>query len=79
MTPELSKEQRQAVEESHGAPVEFVDPTTKVHYVLMRVEMYERLKRVLDFGEPSEAEEKAMLHEFGKLAGWDKEDSEGLI
>jgi hypothetical protein len=46
MTPKLTDDQRQAIEERGGTPVYVVDPTTDASYVLLRAEKYERLKAI---------------------------------
>lgn len=76
MTPKLSKEQRQAVEESHGAPVEVVDPATKDQYMLMRADFYNRLVATLDLGEPTKEEKIANLQAMGRSAGWEDPESD---
>ena len=45
---ELTEEQRAAVAASEEMPPRVVDPTTRQTYVLLRSEVYERLKGVLD-------------------------------
>ena len=48
MTPKLSEDQRQAIEERGGAPVYVVDAATNANYVLMRAEQFEKMKAVTD-------------------------------
>ena len=43
MTPELTSEQRQAIEDRGGAPIYVVDEATNQSYVLMRAEQFETL------------------------------------
>jgi hypothetical protein len=52
MTPELTQDQRVAIEERHGMPVYVLDPATNNRYVLMLAEDYEKMKAVT---EPDEA------------------------
>jgi hypothetical protein len=47
MTLELTKPQRQAVQEQVGPPVEVIDPDTQRAYVLLAREQYERICCVL--------------------------------
>jgi hypothetical protein len=56
MTIELTDQQRQAVAAAGDAPPSVVDPVTKAAYVLVRAEVYERVKALLaaDF-DPREA------------------------
>lgn len=79
MTPKLSDEQRQAVEQNHGGPVEVVDAKTHHQYVLIRAEMFERFKRVLELSEPSEEDTTALIQQIGKSAGWEDPSSDDLI
>jgi hypothetical protein len=48
MTPQLTADQRQAIEQVGGSPVYIVDPTTNASYVLLRAEDYEKLKALPD-------------------------------
>ena len=71
MAIELSEQQRKAIEEGKGAPVEMIDPINQSHYVLLPSSAYERIRALLrteDF-EVSEA-----YKAFGDVAakeGWD--------
>jgi hypothetical protein len=71
MATEITREQRQAVEASHGSPIDIVDPKTDTHYVLMRAETYDRLKHLFDSDPLSDEERRQLLLEAGKRAGWD--------
>jgi len=44
MTIELTDEQRQALGGQSDEPVQVIDPRTKETYVLLRAELYERLR-----------------------------------
>lgn len=68
MTPKLTDDQRQAIEEQGGAPVFVVDATTNATYVLMRAEHYDRIKAVTN-----NEDVEAM---FPMIAGIDPEDWE---
>lgn len=48
MTPQLSDDQRLALEERGGAPVYVVDGATNASYVLLRAEQFEKLKADTD-------------------------------
>jgi len=48
MTPRLTDEQRQALEASPEAPVRVVDERTNTAYVLVRADVYERIKALLE-------------------------------
>jgi hypothetical protein len=45
---ELTEEQRSAVAASAETPPRVIDPATRETYVLLRAEVYERLKGILD-------------------------------
>jgi len=66
LTPEL----RQAVDAAGEQPVPIIDPETNQRYVLLRAEVYERLQVLFDQGSPSEREQRFLLQEAGKRAGW---------
>ena len=60
MTIELTSDQRQALEAQPDEPLRVVDPQTKATYVLLRTELYERLKGLLE-AEEEKAQQKAWL------------------
>jgi hypothetical protein len=45
---QLTAEQHQVVEAAEGTPVQVVDPQTRQTYVLLRAELYERLRDLLE-------------------------------
>jgi hypothetical protein len=49
---ELTEGQRQALEQGQGGPVEVVDPATKQRYVLLRAELYDRVRPLLERTQP---------------------------
>lgn len=63
-------ELKQALDAAHGGPIEIVDG--KDRYVLIRAEIYERLKSVLDLSEPGPEERKGLMQAWGKRAGWEE-------
>ena len=67
LTPEL----RQAVDAAGEQPVPIIDPETNQRYVLLRAEVYERLHVLFDQGPLSQQEQRYLLQEAGKRAGWD--------
>jgi hypothetical protein len=67
MPVQLTDEQRRQLFESGDTPPTLVDPVTETSYVLVRAEVYEQLKRVLDFA-PAEAY-PAIDRAFAE--GWD--------
>jgi hypothetical protein len=67
LTPEL----QEAVRKAQGEPIRMEDPQNHTRYVLVREEMYERVKALLEEDLPSEEEQLHFLREAGKAAGWD--------
>ncbi|MBL9125963.1 MAG: hypothetical protein JNG90_20135 [Planctomycetaceae bacterium] len=67
----LPSELRQAVEQSHGAPVEVIDDERNERYVLIRADLYERLKCIIAEEPLSDSERKQLLIDAGHRAGWD--------
>jgi hypothetical protein len=65
---ELTEEQRQAIATTQEEPLNVIDPKTKAAYVLIRKEVYDRLKETLD---EDDARRMAPL-----LAHLDREDWE---
>ncbi len=66
MSIELSEELRREVERAGQVPVRLVDPQTKEEFVVLRADIYQRLRRLLDAEriDPSfyEFEEKESPH-----------------
>lgn len=74
MTPKLSTEQRQAIEQHQGSPVYVVDPENQKTYVLIPEDAYQRVKGLLE-DEPFDISETYTAQEqVAREAGWD--DSE---
>jgi hypothetical protein len=68
----LNAEQSQAVHEAAGAPVHVIDPATQETYVLLRGDLYERIKAYLAAEE--EFDPRDAYEAFGQVAGpagWD--------
>lgn len=68
---ELNEEQRRELQQPE--PVAF-DPQTNQAYVLVRKEVYERLKELYDDSPWTEEEMDALAWEAGRAAGWDEMD-----
>jgi hypothetical protein len=47
MNLQLTEEERRLVRQGNGEPVRLTDPETKQEYVLLRAELYDRLKSLL--------------------------------
>ncbi len=66
----LSLDQQQALEK--GEPVRTVEPTTALECVILRADVFDRLKTfVYNDGPLSEAERLAAIQYAGQKAGWD--------
>lgn len=65
MAAEITREMREAVEASRGAPVDVVDPQTREHYVLLHASAYAKMRAAMDEGT------RFALREMGRRAGWD--------
>jgi len=79
MATEITPELRAAIQAADDAPLVIVDSQTKQHYVLLKAEVYERLKRILDLSEITDQEETAIIQELGRSAGWEDPSSDDLI
>jgi hypothetical protein len=62
---------RKAADAAGEQPLYLVDPETNRRYVLLRADAYERLHMLLEHGPLSIEEQRSLLHEAGKRAGWD--------
>jgi hypothetical protein len=68
---ELTEQQGQALATAENPTL--VDPRTKATYVLVRTEVFNRIKRLLyDAGDWTAEEQLQLLAESGKRAGWDE-------
>jgi hypothetical protein len=71
MTMTISAEIRKAVEEAGEQPLEIIDPETQQRYMLLKADVFERLSMVLHGGVLSKEEQKYLLEQAGRRAGWD--------
>lgn len=68
----IPKELRQAIRMSRGKPVRLADPDTNYQYVLVRAEVYDRLKGFIYDDSPlTDDEKRQLLLKAGIRAGWD--------
>jgi hypothetical protein len=70
----LTSELRQALEQAGGQPVEISDPQTNTEYILLRADVYNRMREVLE-----EAEDRREKEAWAKLSrrarsDWAKEN-----
>jgi len=75
----LPDDLRRAIDEGQGSPVEVVHPESKEQFVLIRAEVYERLRSLLDLGAQSADEKKHMLQQIGKSVGWEEPSADNLL
>ena len=61
MTIELTDDQRLALNARSDEPVQIIDPRTQEAYVLLRADLYARLKGYLGAEEEEQAQRKAWL------------------
>ncbi len=71
MTAKLSEELQQALEDQGGAPVKVVHPVTNQVYLLIAADQYDRLKPLFEHDPMTEQEQRFLLQQAGKRAGWD--------
>jgi hypothetical protein len=68
MSIELTETQQQALDKQAG-PLRVVDPRTNETYVLVRSEVYERIRSILENGSETEDAFQAQI-ESAAAAGW---------
>lgn len=68
---ELTAEQRHSLTQGHEVPIS--DPDTSEEYILVRADIYRRLKNLIyDDTDWTPAEQLSLLAQSGKAAGWDE-------
>ncbi len=70
MMLKLTDEQRQAAKQQE-TPLRLLDEQTATVYVLLRADHYDRIKSLFEEDPLSAEEQKHLLREFGRRAGWD--------
>jgi hypothetical protein len=71
MTLELNEPQQQALDAQAEEPLRLVDPRTQLSYVLVKADIFDRLKQLLyDDASPSEEEKRRQLAASGERGGW---------
>jgi hypothetical protein len=68
---ELTDEQRHELQQPEPVAI---DPQTRQTYVLVRKEVYERLKDLYDDSPWTDEEMDALAWEAGRASGWDEMD-----
>lgn len=67
----LTPDQWHRVQEGGGSPVRVSDPSDSEAFVLLRADVYERLRGLFEEVPVSDQERKYQLQQFGRRAGWD--------
>jgi hypothetical protein len=71
MSIELNEQQQHALDTVRDEPPRLVDPRTNESYVLVRADVYDRLRALLvDNDLPSDEEKRRQLAASGERAGW---------
>ena len=52
-------------------PLEIIDPETHQRYMLVKADVFDRLHALLQGGSLSKEEQKYLLEQAGRRAGWD--------
>jgi hypothetical protein len=71
MIPSLSADLQLAVQQSGNLPLEVVDPGTRQVYVLISRDQYARLRPLLEDSALSLDNQRQLLADAGRRAGWD--------
>jgi hypothetical protein len=71
MPIQLTEAQWANVVQGNEVPVRVSDPAQSTTFVLVRAELYERLKSLFEEDPVTERERLFQLEQFGKRAGWD--------
>ena len=70
----LSPELQKAVRDKGGGLVEVIDPATNRAYLLVPRELYDRLKPLFEEDPLTREEQRRLLQDAGRRAGWDDAD-----
>jgi hypothetical protein len=71
MAAQITDELRRELERHGDRPIEVVDPATNKVYLLVPREQFERLKPLFEDEPLSTAEQRELLRQAGRRAGWD--------
>ncbi len=71
MTTTFTLEMRKALEEAGERPLEIIDPGTQQRYVLLKADVFDRIHLLLQGGPLSKEEQRFLLEQAGRRAGWD--------
>jgi len=65
MTPTLTDDLRKAIAQQPGEPLQLEDPVTHTRYVLVQLDVYERLRRAYDY-DATEPDPRAFYPAFAE-------------
>ncbi len=71
MTTTLTPEIRKALIEAGEQPLEILDSETQQRYMLLKADVFDRIHLLLQGGPLSLDEQRSLLEQAGRRAGWD--------
>lgn len=71
MTPKLSNEQRQAIDERHGEPVYVIDSVTQEQWVLVPARTFQKIRNLLGEDAADIQETYAAQDQLTAAEGWE--------
>ena len=71
MPIQLTKEQCASLAQEGESPLWVIAPTNGARFILLKEEVYERVKSLFEEDPITEQERLFQLEQFGKRAGWD--------
>lgn len=77
MIAKLTAEQAQALRDNDQQPTPVIDPATQERYVLIPQDRYDRLRSLLEDEPFTLAEQRRLLQDMGRRAGWDDPEMDG--
>jgi hypothetical protein len=71
MSIKLTDEQCQAIEKDPGLPVRVIDERTNTVYVILRADIFDRVRPLLDEGECNIRDAYPLMDAVARKEGWD--------
>lgn len=71
MSVPLTEPLQHALDERPGEPLWLIDPRTQTVYVLLRADLYERVRPLVEEEDLTAEEKLFLLAQSGQRAGWD--------
>ncbi len=71
MSIELTEQQQQQLDNQADQPPRVINPRTHERYVLLKEEVFEKVRDLFDGGRLTEDERRVILQGVWKRAGWD--------